>query len=91
MQTGFFGRVQSPKLRIFSRLRHGCGAAADKKKGEPELPFVVGSDRAYFVAFSSFFMIEKMKRAEIRQSTIRIDHSCHSGRLPHSMPMIETR
>ena len=42
------------------------------------------------VAFSSFFMIEKMKSAATRHSTIRMLHSTHRGRPPHSMPMMAT-
>ena len=42
------------------------------------------------VAFSSFFMIEKMKSADTRHSTIRMLHSTHRGRPPHSMPMMAT-
>ena len=42
------------------------------------------------VAFSSFFMMEKMKTAEMTQRAMRIDHSTQRGRPPQSMPMMET-
>ena len=43
-----------------------------------------------FVAFSSFFMIEKMKTAEMTQRAMRMLHSTQRGRPPQSMPMMET-
>lgn len=45
----------------------------------------------YFVAFSSFFIIEKMKRAEMRQSAISMLQSTHKGSPPQSIPITDTR
>ena len=42
------------------------------------------------VAFSSFFMMEKMNTAEMTQRAMRILHSTQRGRPPQSMPMMET-
>ena len=42
------------------------------------------------VALSSFFMMEKMKTAEMTQRAMRIDHSTQRGRPPQSIPMMDT-
>lgn len=45
----------------------------------------------YFVAFSSFFIIEKMNRAESKQSAIRRVQIPHNGSLSQRSPGIDTK
>ena len=47
--------------------------------------------RVYFVAVSSFFIIEKMKSAERRQRVMRSTQMPHRGSLSQSSPGIDTR
>lgn len=45
----------------------------------------------YFVAASSFFIIENMKRPDTRQSAMSTVHTPQRGSLPQRRPGIDTR
>ena len=61
-------------------LIHICGRGEFRSGRSETLPYPSGTDRRQAaVAFSSFFMIEKMNSAESRQSTISTLHTIQSA------------
>ncbi len=62
-----------------------------QKKLSDRTAFCIIGFSDYFVAFSRRFIIMKMNSAEIRQSTIRMDHNAHNSMCPHSIPMMDTK
>ena len=86
---------EAPKVGIYFLPARGSGKFFRKKRAARRMPgcfsVSLGWRVPYLVAFSSRFIIMKMKRAEIRQRTMRMDHNAHNSILPHSMPMTDTR